>query len=331
MASDFHYSAVPLEQFVLYKYTLIGTTVAVVYEYCITVDLEVERIWQRPMTQFTVLWVLVRYLPIFFALFMNIFAFGVAATSATCPGWVIVSPAIATTVIVVMQLVVIVQVYALWGRSKRALVFLLCCLTGEAAVLYWIVSHHAPANITPHDLPVYLQGCLTSVSGNTRQGRKFGLINCVAILSFHSAVLGATLWRTWEYRRSRMKAPIVGLMLRQGLFYFGVILVTYMITMILLLTEEGQLSVMGSGFNFVIPILVINRLVLNMRAFNDNAMTEHVEHAEILTAPGFTNFSDMITEGVGPGESTGVELKDLESGTMSAVDSRSPTEEDERH
>lgn len=111
-----------------------------------------------------------------------------------------------------MQLVLVLQVYALWGQSMRALVFLLVCLAAEGGVLFSLTVHH-PAIVTKQALPISLQGCLASIAGNTPESTQFGLLNCIIVISFHSVILLATLWRTWVYRRSKVKAPIVGLML----------------------------------------------------------------------------------------------------------------------
>lgn len=52
----------------------------------------------------------------------------------------------------------------------------------------------------------------------------------------------------------------------------------------------------GTDQKLSMPLLVTQRLVLNMRSFNKSAMTEHFDGVEMLTAPAFSELMDVTTD-----------------------------------
>ncbi|KJA19153.1 hypothetical protein HYPSUDRAFT_907934 [Hypholoma sublateritium FD-334 SS-4] len=246
----------------------LATFVMFYYDTLITFGDEVERVWKRKFTWFTVLWFLNRYVPLIgFAIF--ILAFHDSAWTrndkfcdviAFTPG---VLGFITSTVI---DLIFIVRLYATFSANKAILYFMVPFLCAKEAVVIWSVSsgHRQP-------LPPGLVGCIL-VPGSS--SLRFTAL-WIAQLTFDTTVFVLTAYRAFKLSRIARGGvqSLIDMIMRDGVIYFAVIFIADFVNVLTFLLAPADLQAVNASLTISIGPLMVSRLILNLRGAHEAQKT----------------------------------------------------------
>ncbi|KAJ3502187.1 hypothetical protein NLJ89_g8998 [Agrocybe chaxingu] len=237
------------------KYFQLAAFVMLVYDHILTFDQEVDRIWKQKFSGASLLFFINRYVtPLQFIIILDAFHDPIWTTEA-CANFVIFEGASTVSLVAVCQLIMILRVYALWGRSLHILVFLLVLWAAQIAV-----SVVGLRTGFPVPLPPILTGCIL-----TGKGAVFPSL-WVAPLVTDSCIFILTIWRTREYLRDSGKIPTIHVFVRDGALYFFTIFMANLMNTLIFFLAEDDLKAIGASFSQLITAVMVSRLVLNLRS-----------------------------------------------------------------
>jgi len=248
----------------------------------ITFDVELERIWNRPKNAFTVLWVLIRYLPMFMYSFAVYATFQTTWSENMCMQYHTLPTGFVITCVVVAHIIFTLRTYALYGRSKRILQLFIPLLLIELGIMIFTAFGEIIVTLPPG------QGCLPG-----SPSRLSGILTWAAPCAFDCVVFGFTIVKTVSHIRNRVNAPVINVLLRDGIVYFVILLVAYVVNILLFSLGSPGIQDINAGFSAMISIIMTCRLILNLRAV---AQTRPVtEIPTFRTAMAFGSPGDMMS------------------------------------
>ncbi|KZP18511.1 hypothetical protein FIBSPDRAFT_593255 [Athelia psychrophila] len=193
-----------------------GALVLLVWEYLITFDDEVNFIWCKPNRA------LVKWLFLFlryFSLFAQIgnqvlsekIASSVPVSASSCRMWYTWRLVAAQVMLVAVEVLLIIRVYALYNKSKRIVLCLLTLVLAEVA---------CSATNSIINIPRLLFSPACSTVLELRPVIQFGIISICTQTSILFLTIAKQLFAS---RAGLGRTPIVSLMIRDGLLAFVVI------------------------------------------------------------------------------------------------------------
>ncbi|KZS98875.1 hypothetical protein SISNIDRAFT_545737 [Sistotremastrum niveocremeum HHB9708] len=238
------------------KHSIHASFTVLMWDHIITLDQEVTRIWKQPWNGGKLLFLLNRYLsPTQYLL--QLFALDLPAFSGPrCPKVYRLSFATAVYATAIAEFILILRTYALYNSSKRVLVFLLLMFGAHIMVMIMAVIH-----ASPYPLPQGITGC--TLTGKGLLYVFFWVTPWIA----DSIILVLTLWKIGELRRhSPIKLPLIHVLARDGILWYGVIVAIDTINVLIYLLCPSGVKPMGGAFCETCMTIMISRLQLNLRA-----------------------------------------------------------------
>ncbi|TDL18464.1 hypothetical protein BD410DRAFT_495177 [Rickenella mellea] len=212
------------------------------YDYLLTIDQEIKFFWGRRITFVSGLFFTCRYLSL---------AANIPIILQTVEN---LSPNVIT---------LLTRTYALYGRSRRILA--LTCVTFVFALVFGVcMITKVPLSIDGGP------GCGVSVDDAT--GHAYG-IAWIGIVVFDTEILILTAWKTYNIFRVRKSLGMVGtvgeriayVFLRDECTYYGVLTIANLSQILTLLYCPPLLKGLSTNFVAIMAVIVISRLMLNLR------------------------------------------------------------------
>ncbi|KAF9458920.1 hypothetical protein BDZ94DRAFT_1312825 [Collybia nuda] len=245
------------------KYFQVAAYVILIYDHALTFSDEVERIWKQKISGAAVLFLINRYLtPLQFMIVINAFhdpiwtpSVGVSSVIYDLPG------ASTVALIAVCELIMILRVYALYGRSGPILGFLMILWIIQITLSSISLTHGFPVSLPPG-----LVGCIL-----TGEGPLFPAIWIMPLVTDFSVFL-LMLWKSRDYIRQTRSTRTINVFLRDGSLYFLVICMANLLNTLLFVMAESDLKVIGASFSQLITATMISRLVINLRSADADSL-----------------------------------------------------------
>ncbi|KAF4616037.1 hypothetical protein D9613_011373 [Agrocybe pediades] len=231
------------------KYFQIAAYVMLIYDHLLTFSVEVERIWKPKFSGASILFLINRYAtPLQFIVIIDAFQ---------DPIWT-KDGASTIALIAVCEAIMILRVYALYGRSNWILGFL-----GFLWALQIVLSSVGIKTGFAVPLPPGLVGCIFSGSSPL-----FPAIWVTPLIT-DTCIFALTMWRTRAYlvRRST-GTPTLQLFMRDGFLYFFAILAANLLNMLLFFIAPADLRAIAASFSQLLTSTMVSRLVLNLRSLS---------------------------------------------------------------
>ncbi|PPR07619.1 hypothetical protein CVT24_004172 [Panaeolus cyanescens] len=236
-----------------------------VYDHLLTLQEEVERIWKQKTSGATILFLINRYGTLLsFIVVLDAFH-DPSWPRAVCDRFVMFEGAQTIVFVGICELIMILRVYALYGRSAIVLVFLMALWCAQI-VMSGIGIHTGWAVPSPPDLNT---GCILD-GDNT-----LFLSLWVAPLVTDTFIFALTLWRIRRYKRRVRSTPLVQIFLRDGIMYFFAIFSANFLNFMIYVLAPSDLKPVGASFSQLLTSVMISRLVLNLRAVSNSPSTDH--------------------------------------------------------
>ncbi|KAL4073414.1 hypothetical protein J3A83DRAFT_4370705 [Scleroderma citrinum] len=272
--------------------TDVVANVVLCYDFILTLSREVELFWKKPHSSWAfALFVANRYIPIIarIPVLLGLFWPGykgedgsLSVTSTSCKTVTVYEQFEIVIVQLIGGAIMIMRIYALYEKSRRALLFLLVFAMLCVGVGCWAIlsPESSGSPIVPN--PPLQYGCDTPLTVDQATRTLSECANCqLAIrdlmkradfaitwsgqLAFDVIVLTMTLWRSLRIRKWGNRA-LLDVLIRDGVLYFVVMCVANVgnITALLVCrTATGKVAMVG--FTNSISVTMISRLMLNLR------------------------------------------------------------------
>ncbi|KAF4615904.1 hypothetical protein D9613_011367 [Agrocybe pediades] len=278
------------------KYFQIAAYVMMIYDHMLTFPEEVERIWKARFSGATVLFLINRYItPLQFLIIIDAFE-DPSWTKAPLSARLDISglnflPAAAIDLLhsrehqpsvllptshEYLDTIMILRVYALYGRNLYILAFLLVLW-----VVQIVLSSIGINTGFAVPLPPGLVGCIFSGSNPL-----FPAIWVTPLLT-DTCIFILTMWRTRGYLTSRsrtFRTPTLELFMRDGLMYFLVIFSANLLNMLLFFLAPQDLKAIGASFSQMLTATMISRLVLNLRSVSSSEISRSPQYMSSFVA-----------------------------------------------
>ncbi|KDR65885.1 hypothetical protein GALMADRAFT_260088 [Galerina marginata CBS 339.88] len=248
-------------------YARIGSNTIILYDHLITLHDEVELIWKAKWSLVTILFLMNRYYvlaAIFFDLYM---VFSPNITDKMCTryfhweGW--------TGLIAAMlaQGTLQIRIYALYSLNKKILALMLICYFAFSAISAWIMRTDLESLII---IAVQIPGGKSCIP--TRVSNFYSFWIPVLLFDFMLFFL-AVIRGIGEYRSDgsslfRGGRSLVGILIRDSVFYFLVIALTYLTSLLFWLAAPLGLVEAPVGFCPAMSCVLANRVLFNIREAN---------------------------------------------------------------
>ncbi|KAJ7624868.1 hypothetical protein FB45DRAFT_1005639 [Roridomyces roridus] len=240
-------------------------SISVLYwDYLITLDSEMNLMWRRAGSS-TLLFLAVRYLGLG-GLSLTVFTF-FFIPEKVCYAFHVVHQIILIGTQLLVSVVMLVRVYALYGRSYRILAVLILISLGLLSALLWSIQ----AEFSQHTEPITgYPGCATIL---TRLSQYHLAFAWESLFVFDSLMFGFTVYKTysecgsWRGRGIEMRMgwlPIHTLMLRDGAMYFGAMALANLCNIVTFYLGGPVLSGSLSTFASSMSVTMMCRLMLNL-------------------------------------------------------------------
>ncbi|KAL5495018.1 hypothetical protein ACEPAI_480 [Sanghuangporus weigelae] len=278
-------------------YAQLSSLAIVLFDYLLTFDDEVALVWQRPSWGIG---------SILFNRYTGIFS--LAFNSAkyhhySCFHWVRYQIGGTIGAFWLVDIILALRVYALWGRSRRILIFLCVMFSGNAIVAGLVFQDvtvmHRPGSFAygcyPQGFPVWT--FLLAIPEVLRSG----------------TLLALTLIRTVRtVRMGRRNAPLFMLFIKDGCLYYLCILTILLMNAFAF--SSFTITAAASGLAIAIPCVFGSRILLGLRR---QLLKQQIDPSMPSMATLQFGGAERTTHTVlGPiGYDSGVELQDTSLGT----------------
>ncbi|KAF5380070.1 hypothetical protein D9615_006261 [Tricholomella constricta] len=250
------------------KYYALAATVMLLYDSILTFDREVEAVWKSKWSGVKILF--------FFNRYANIIAY-IAALVAVNSTW----PADVSNAFFDDDSSVLIyctglpplrvfsrnlqsgatsghRIWALFNRSRMILI-----IVGTTLVVQIVVTGWSLGVVTSVPLPRGFVGCI--YAGKRGTGIRVQTAWFMQ-LAFITVVFGLMIWKAAKLHKAQIKAPLISIMTRDGLKYFGVIFgVNFINVMNFTLVKDPSLRSIHATFSALLTVIMINRLILSVR------------------------------------------------------------------
>ncbi|KDR69146.1 hypothetical protein GALMADRAFT_282816 [Galerina marginata CBS 339.88] len=244
-------------------YARIASSTIVLYDHLITLQEEVELIWKACWSLVTILFLMNRYY-ILAALFFDLYVtFSPNITNTVrgqyfhWEGWTGLVAAI------LAQGILQVRIYALYSLNKKILAVMLICYFACSAVSAWMWTDLEILIIIAVPIPGG-KFCIPSRAANFYSF-------WIPVLSFEFMLFFLAVFRgIGEYRLAgssmfRGGRSLVGILIRDSVFYFLVIAVAYLISLLFWLSAPSGLVEAPVGYSPAMSCVLANRVLFNIR------------------------------------------------------------------
>lgn len=252
------------------KYYQLASVIILLYDYVITLDMEIEWVWSRlkrsKITIADALFLLNRYFPLI-SYFWIIFAYGQSYWSPSACSIFLHFPLVMTTISeCIIGVIVMLRLYAVYLGA----VWVPACL-GILVLVSLAFGIRASMSVTLVPPHIGVNGCIMTVKDGSES--VFAMLWAMGAI-FDATVFFMTIWGTRQRQMcnadQKTTGPkcLPGLLLRHGIIYFFVMFSAKVVNFAVfwIVSDAKDLITINWTFNHTITVIMISRLVLNLRA-----------------------------------------------------------------
>ncbi|KAJ7734117.1 hypothetical protein B0H16DRAFT_1578328 [Mycena metata] len=238
---------------------LAGLTV-ICCDYLLTLDLEVTHIWSVPLKRSSAWFILVRYFALIGNLALIPYFFG-NFDEESCQRFSAAEDALLIVQEFFVEVTLALRVCAIYGFNRRVF-----GLLGIAAIVTITISvwSEVPMESNPNVDIIELSSCyvVTVKAQAIRMATAWE-----ALLVGDIIVMGLTLWRAYTFNRTLGLATgsLLGVLVRDGVAYFGMICSVNIANIILFYTGDILMAASFAKFACAISVTMASRLILNLQ------------------------------------------------------------------
>ncbi|KAJ7583213.1 hypothetical protein C8J56DRAFT_1028249 [Mycena floridula] len=240
----------------------LASAVVILYEYCITFDLEWQYIWKAKFNLMKALYLIQRYMPLIDSVALEIHILFNPGPIGPSPKFCqVVFPLRAAMYIVgiaVSEVILTLRVWAVWHRDKR--------LTIGLPIFYgvtWISSFVSLAvflSTLTYAPPVRFDvGCVVS------DGNSVVFLCWIVLLAYDAGILCLMAIKAYQAYKSSGDSGLYNVIYRDGIIYYVYLFILSATNIVVILTFSRDLASLLAGLERVIHASLTSRVVLHIR------------------------------------------------------------------
>ncbi|KAF8970906.1 hypothetical protein BDZ97DRAFT_1789295 [Flammula alnicola] len=237
----------------------LASCVMLFYDIVITFGEEVESIWMRKFTPFTILWFLNRYFPPLGFIVLLVSNFD-NWSPEVCDRIVLFPEIVRLLMSAIIGTIFLIRLYAIYARSRVVVSIGVFLLTTELALKIWSFTDGTRLELPP--------GILASQCVLVGRNQIRFSFTWIAELFFDTAMFLFTLWRTIVVNRETRGTvhSLLTRIFRDGVIYFAVIFAANVVTALMFIFAPDNLKALNAAFSSLITSLMVSRLILSLRS-----------------------------------------------------------------
>ncbi|KAH9939938.1 hypothetical protein B0H21DRAFT_755538 [Amylocystis lapponica] len=296
---------------VVENYCIIASTALLFFDWAITLTAEVPRIWCRKISGVTVIFLLNRYVALAERITFVTSVLIPTLSNQSCVYVLRLDDSLTTLGAVISSVFIVLRVWGIWGKDWRPHILLIPLVLVSPVLNVYFDANYIPIAFGP---PLYGCGALFLMSS--------ALINrCIlssmvaAVTIAATAILLILTWiKTFGIKRHSMKVgvktPLVTLILRDGTFYFLIIMVVDTFQLVGgLVGSDWVVFRVWTYFEQVFHVIFLSRFMLDLRGvyLADDPSSEETEGLSTAHATDI-HFASHIVGNMGAPLETGQSL-----------------------
>jgi len=265
---------------VLLSYFAVVYFTVVVYDWALTFGQEFELVWKQRWSFVTVLYICVRYMGLSYSVIIVLWSFPFSITDTDCLVVYFISAWIPIVVNAMLGVIMMIRIYAMYGRPKKMLVFLVIVLL-SSTIASGVMTAIGNVGVSAEELVLFgYHACLGEFDTNQKDLNNETLIPTTIweILAFILAV-----WIVIKHFHQLRQSPTgstIGdcftVLIQSHTFYFAVFAIVACFSLGLLSTYIRYSWSVGSavyvgvlGIGQVLQMFVLGpRLILSIREYH---------------------------------------------------------------
>jgi len=249
-------------------YNMVAASTFIFWDQCITFREEVELIWRSKFSPVSLLFLVIRYGTLGFRIFVLVFYTkfsGLLRPSLTaCKGWLWLEVALGLSLFCCVEIVLIMRVFAFYGRNKLLLASLLTLFACEHAAVLTIAAIAVPKfQMVPSPLPTNLPVPACLILYIPALWYSFW-IPCIA---FESTLFLLVISRFVRTKRLEIGNPrLLTIFVRDGVWAFTLIFAAFLWSILSAAFFDPTKGDIALTWFWSIQCFCGTRLVLNLRS-----------------------------------------------------------------
>ncbi|KAF9264604.1 hypothetical protein L218DRAFT_232168 [Marasmius fiardii PR-910] len=253
----------------------------ILLDHLYTLDVEIKFIWSRPTKLSGRIFFLHRYFNLF-AIMLSVMSKLVQDFPLSCRAMVFFREAMLIFAQLVVVFILTLRMYALYGRGRRLLCFMLVAIGVllSIACVYLSIgfnlgSHSYPPSqaftFTGHNTQPEMRGsCHTELDKETSDRQA---IAWMTLFTYDTLIFGLGIYNAFKTRRElqilRHRVSLKVILLRDGSMYFGVVSVVNLANILTFYLAEGCMRGGLAPFASSLSVTLVSRLMLNLHEVMD--------------------------------------------------------------
>ncbi|KAH7909943.1 hypothetical protein BJ138DRAFT_1154078 [Hygrophoropsis aurantiaca] len=229
------------------------------WDLCITFDDEVAFIWSKSIkSPVKFLFLLTRYIGLASLAGNQYIGFPISDSFSSCETWLILQASVVQGMITLVELTLMLRVYALYNQDPRiGLFLLLLSISGTIIAVAGLCITVPEAQFGSACMMTYVSDSVTYFS-------------MVFIMTQIILLLLTVVKCLWTLHGSGVRAPVIFVMARDGTFSFVVLFVTLLTMSLLLSTAHGKFVSLIHPWFIAVYSCAGCRIVINMQGLSRN-------------------------------------------------------------
>ncbi|KAF8892302.1 hypothetical protein BD779DRAFT_106400 [Infundibulicybe gibba] len=244
--------------------TQVASIVVLIHDWFLTIDSELTFIWNVRWNLGTLLYFFTRY-PAFVDTGVYLYsAIGYSISPPVCDLVMAVSCWMFLFGIGVSEVIMMICVWAMWGRRRKMAIFLtiLALAAAVAGVLGFRQHHDSATFISPEDMPPDVPGCQNITTGS---GVHNSLVSdFISLTLLESILLFLMLSKAIQHSRSRSSTFVLECF-RHGLLYYAVLSVLSIANLIIILRAGHEFGNLLTSIQRTFHAILSARMLLHLR------------------------------------------------------------------
>ncbi|KAF8869076.1 hypothetical protein BD779DRAFT_796373 [Infundibulicybe gibba] len=242
--------------------TQVASIVVLIHDWFLTIDSELTFVWNVRWNLGTLLYFFTRYPPLSTQGFTC--AIGYSISPPVCDLVMAVSCWMFLFGIGVSEVIMMICVWAMWGRRRKMAIFLtILALAATVAGVLGFRQHHDSATfISPEDMPPDVPGCQNITTGS---GVHNSLVSdFISLTLLESILLFLMLSKAIQHSRSRSSTFVLECF-RHGLLYYAVLSVLSIANLIIILRAGHEFGNLLTSIQRTFHAILSARMLLHLR------------------------------------------------------------------
>ncbi|EGN96276.1 hypothetical protein SERLA73DRAFT_162144 [Serpula lacrymans var. lacrymans S7.3] len=258
-----------LADFVTFRYCTVAATVLYAYDFMLTLEEEVKFVWYSPWTTVKTFFLIVRYFA--FGCILTFTTLNVLPLRTTPIGIAIESFAIISVVLLsFVEVILQIRLFALYNNDKRVVIPVMISFVMMVFAQLGMASYEVYFNnLGLAGFDATIAESLGICPGGTPT---WFYLFMIPIMVFDFILFVLALYKSLQhYRQVPDKtwsgARVISMMMRDSLLFFMINFVVFLISTLIYLVGPRTLYQKIANWQMVIPAILAERLVLNVRGF----------------------------------------------------------------